>query len=292
VCDTLYSLSVTYLEGDLDKTPPLAESLRELRTAAGLSTYQLAERLGWAQTKVSRIERGTTTPIPSEVAAWAEATGADQATAAELTGRAVAAETRTRSWRAVHGKGLAARQREMARIRESMTGFREYANACVPGLLQTPPYAAHILELADVSGQGGVPEAVAQRMNNQAIIYDPSRTFEYVITEAALRYRAGPPEVMRAQGEKILSAMSLPNMTISVLPVGASPAVLVQSGFVIYRIPDNTLILVELLTTETQIRTVGDVRLYERAFDLLKESSVTGRKAERLIREAMVRSTP
>ena len=36
----------------------LLSILRGLRAGAGLTTYQLAERLGWSQSRVTRIENG------------------------------------------------------------------------------------------------------------------------------------------------------------------------------------------------------------------------------------------
>lgn len=53
-----------------------AAVLRGLRADAGLSTTQLAERLGWSQSKVSKTELGRTTPSPEDADAWARATDA------------------------------------------------------------------------------------------------------------------------------------------------------------------------------------------------------------------------
>jgi transcriptional regulator with XRE-family HTH domain len=265
----------------------LAATLRELRSRARLSTYELAERLGWSQSKVSKMERGATAADPADVAAWAQAVGADEGAAAELVTHAEIAANQMRSWRAVHGEGLAARQREVADINTTVTRHREFAPDVVPGLLQTPLYAARVLELADVSGRGGIPEAVSVRVNRQALLYDSSRSFEFILTEGALRYRAGSADVMRGQAEKIISVMPLPNVSVSVIPFTATPAALFVSGFVIYDIPDNPVVLVEILSRELQLRTDWDVHLYEQTFERLNASAVSGQAAEALIRSTM-----
>lgn len=264
----------------------LASALRNLRARAGFSTYELAMRLGWSQSKVSKMERGQTAADPDDVAAWARATSADADATAGLVAQATAAN-QMRSWRTVHGQGLASRQREIAEINAAMMRHREFAPAVVPGLLQTPLYAIRVLELADVSGRGKVPEAVAERMNRQAILYDPARSFEFVLTEGALRYRAGPREVMYGQAEKIISVMPLPNVTVAVIPFTTAPSTLFVSGFVIYDIPDSPVVLVEILSRELQLRTAWDLRLYQEAFARLLDSAVTGQAAETLIRDAM-----
>jgi transcriptional regulator with XRE-family HTH domain len=49
----------------------LADRLHDLRTQAGLSGKQLADLLGWQQSKVSRLENGRQTPTPTDLADWA-----------------------------------------------------------------------------------------------------------------------------------------------------------------------------------------------------------------------------
>ena len=146
------------------------------------------------------------------------------------------------------------------------------------------------MELADVSGRGGIAEAVSARVNRQTILYEPSRTFEFILTEGALGFRLGPRDLMHAQAEKIISVMSLPNVSVSVIPFSATPAALFVSGFVIYDIPDEPVVLVEILSRELQLRTSWDVHLYETTFDRLADSAVSGEAAAELIRAAMVES--
>lgn len=51
----------------------LAAALRGMRTDSALSTPQLAARLGWSQSKVSKTELGRSRPQPDDVDAWARA---------------------------------------------------------------------------------------------------------------------------------------------------------------------------------------------------------------------------
>jgi hypothetical protein len=127
-------------------------------------------------------------------------------------------------------------------------------------------------------------------MNRQAVLYSPGRSYEFVITEGALRYRAGAPDVMQGQAEKIISVMQLPHVSVSVIPFSATPAALFVSGFVIYDIPDEPVVLVEILSRELQLRAAWDLGLYEEAFTRLRESAVTGEPAQALIRTAMAES--
>jgi transcriptional regulator with XRE-family HTH domain len=265
----------------------LAAALRDLRTRAGFSTYQLAEVLGWSQTKVSKIERGQSPADPDDVALWATAVNAAKTQVTELVALASAVADQMHQWREVHGRGLAARQRELAVIHSAMTGYREFAPYAVPGFLQTEPYAARVLELADVALRGGIGDAVAERMARQAVLLNPSRSFRFVVTEAALHIGFGPEEVMRDQGAKILATMNLPNVSLAVLPIGGQAPALMPSGFVIYDLPGEPMVLVELLSREIQLRAAWDVQVHEDAFARLEAAAVTGDEAAALVRSAV-----
>lgn len=51
----------------------LGARLRELRTEAGLQGRELADRLGWQRSKVSRLENGKQTATAADLQAWAQA---------------------------------------------------------------------------------------------------------------------------------------------------------------------------------------------------------------------------
>ena len=75
----------------------------------------------------------------------------------------------------------------------------------VPGLLQTAEYTRHVLAITDIHGWGDHAAAVAARMERQQILYKSARRFEFLLTEAAVRLRLGPPHVM--QGRQPASAV-------------------------------------------------------------------------------------
>ena len=67
-----------------DRKLGLANQLRDLRSAAGLSGAALAGRCGWAQSKISRIETDKQTITDSDVIAWCRATDAAEPVLAAL----------------------------------------------------------------------------------------------------------------------------------------------------------------------------------------------------------------
>uniref|UniRef100_UPI0012FF3C47 helix-turn-helix domain-containing protein n=1 Tax=Streptomyces exfoliatus TaxID=1905 RepID=UPI0012FF3C47 len=49
----------------------LGARLRELRAEGGLTGRELAGRLAWGQSKVSKLENGKQTPAVADLTAWA-----------------------------------------------------------------------------------------------------------------------------------------------------------------------------------------------------------------------------
>jgi Domain of unknown function (DUF5753) len=252
-----------------------------------MSAAELGHGLGWTQTRVSRTENGARRVSVAEAVAWAEATSAPDDLRAEVTRLAEDAARDVRSWWNVHAGGLAGRQAEIAALEASATLVRNTQHM-VPGLLQTADYARHALELANVSGQRDLTSAVAARMRRQDVLYDLAKRFEYVLPESALRLRvADDPAMMRAQADRLLSLDTLPNISIAVLPF-AVPVPVYPSAFVIYEIPGEPLVVVEILTDEVVIGDDREVTAYRDAFARLQAAAVTGDAAHGLIRDAML----
>ena len=75
----------------------------------------------------------------------------------------------------------------------------------MPGLLQTPEYARYRLSesLEEIGAADDVDEAVGARMQRQQVLYRPGKRFNFVITEAVLRYRLCPPEALAGQLDRL-----------------------------------------------------------------------------------------
>lgn len=257
----------------------LLSILRGLRAGAGLTTYQLAERLGWSQSRVTRIENGGIQASADDADAWAEATGADEGTRADLASLAYSAWNEVRSWRVSHRGGLAARQREMGHLEHRATGIRQFQPEAVPGLLQSESYARRVLTFADVTGKGDIDSSTKARIKRQAILREPGRTFDFVLGEGALRWRPGPQEVMEEQIGHLLAAAALPSVSLSLIPFAREAVTAYQHAFTIYDIPDATTVLVEFHHGETFPSLPAEIELYERLFAMLKDSALHGDEA-------------
>jgi transcriptional regulator with XRE-family HTH domain len=123
----------------------LAGRLRELRVDAGLTAIELAAKLTWHRTKVSRVEHVNRSPSIADVRAWCRACGAD-AEADDLVAALHTIEDSYVQWRRLERTGLRRLQESHVPLLDRTRLMREYCSQVVPGLLQPPgtrPRSSH-----------------------------------------------------------------------------------------------------------------------------------------------------
>ncbi|MGI5151442.1 helix-turn-helix domain-containing protein [Plantactinospora sp. CA-294935] len=267
-----------------DDRARLAAQLRELREDAGLSTTRLAGLLGWSQSKVSKIENRRTKPSVADVRAWVAATDAPADVAAELVNIAESIQVAAIIWDSTLAGGRAEHQRTIARLLADATQMRVFQNSAVPGLLQTAEYARNVFALADVFGIGDTAKAAAARIERQAALYEAGRRYEFLISEAALRFSPVASDALAAQYDKILSVSTLSSVNVAILRTGARPSAVHAHPFVVYTMPDDTTFAtIETYTRELTLTDPEEITVYQRVYDNLLADAVTGDQARSLL---------
>jgi transcriptional regulator with XRE-family HTH domain len=264
----------------------LGARLRELRTEAGLDGRQLAAKLGCQPSKVSRLQNGKQTPTAADLTAWALACGQPE-TERELQGLRAGLELkqRHRSWRRQLAGGHRGRQEIAVRQTEATRTIRGLEVSRVPGLFQTPEYARVIFD-SNAEFRGITPTteaAVEARMRRQEALYDPAKTFRFLVCEAALYHRSCPADVMAEQLDRLYNLVGQRRIELGILPFGAQLRRTAPHAFWIY---DRRLVIVETISEELWLTGDDDIQLYERAWDWLAESAEYGSPARRLIGRA------
>lgn len=262
----------------------IAEQLVRLRDAARLSGKELADTLGWAPSKVSRIERGRQTPSSADVDAWARATNADPQAVQEILRVLDEVQAAQRSWRRRLRLGQGVTQAEYNDLVRESTLIRHFDTAGIPGPLQTGRYARHMLALIkQLHGlEDDLDEAVQQRMLRQQWLHDSTKRFEFLLAEPVLYWGVCPPDVMREQLDRLHTVIDLGNIRFGILPMGVPLSTAPQNPFVMY----DDLIKVETFGDETDHQGTRVADAYAKAMDLLWADAATGAAARRLIVKA------
>jgi len=265
--------------------PRLGAELQRLREAAGLTTRQLAERLGISQSKVTKIENARTIPSAEDVRAWASAAGASPGQAAQLLELAERAHTEAIMMRAARRAGLPHLQQQVAVWEQTAATVRVYQPTIIPGLLQTPDYA-RLVVTAMHRDRPDVDAAIAARVQRQAILYEQARRFEFVVTETALRWRYGPASVQLGQLDRLRTIAMLPNVLLGLLPLAAETPAWHSHGFTLFedRSDDgDPFVHVETLTAGLNVTEPADVAAYRQAFEHLRSLAISGEQAQELL---------
>ena len=265
----------------------LGARLRQLRTDAGLTGQQMADHLGWAQPKVSKIETGKQAITESEMVAWARAVSAPPKVEEELQAQFRRARAEYASWRKQFRAGPAAHQEEIRELEARADAIIEFQPAIVPGLIQTADYARETLSLESGPAKFGMTDIeplVAARMRRQQVIYDQSKKIQLIVTEATLRHRLASREVHLGQLDRILAVAGLPSIEFGVVPFQAELPLIPLNAFMMY---DRSIVIVESLTGEQVLRDFEEIRLYEQFFDAFSRVARRGTDAAILVRRAI-----
>lgn len=255
----------------------LGAELRALRTSAGLTSGEAARLVGWHQSKVSRIETGTSGVKPADVRLLLDAYGVTDSQLRELL-MALAgpddSDGRHHWWHAYRGV-LPPTYRDFISLESQAGAMRTLETTVVPGLLQTPEYARAVTRAA----VEGLPEdrldtLVEVRLARQDVLRaDPPLKLSAVLDEAVLRREVGGAGVMARQLERLVEAARLPQVHLQVLPFAAGAHIGVTGPFVILSFSstsDLDVVVLDHLTSSLYLERKEDLQAYTEAFNALQ----------------------
>ncbi|WCD88174.1 hypothetical protein KPP03845_104579 [Streptomyces xanthophaeus] len=265
----------------------LGVRLRELRESCPgnrLTGTALAARLGWTQSKVSKLETGRQTATAEDLRAWAAGVGQPES-AEELLSRLHGLESRIRSWRRQLAAGLRPVQDAHNEAQSGARVLRAWESSWIVGVLQTPDYARAVLSrFAELHRTPrDVEEAVRSRMRRQEGLYDPGKHYRILLWEAVLHSRICAPSVLAAQLDRLQGVIGLDTVELGIVPLDAALKIPPGPGFWVY---DDRQVVVETWHAELWLDDADSVATHLRVWETLREAAVFGPEAQRLISRA------
>lgn len=273
----------------------LGAELRRLRVAAGVTSGEAAELVGWHQSKVSRIETGRSGVKPADLTRLLDAYGVQdlglRALLAALSGAdapepdngapGAPGSGSRRGWWNAYRDLLPPAYRDFISLEAEAVRARTLEISVVPGLLQTQAYAREVTRAA----LGGrvprerVESLVEVRMARQSVLEAaPPLELDVVLDEAVLRREVGGPEVMEEQLRHLAAAGTQPFVRLQVLPFASGVHIGVTGPFVIFSFPpisDLDVVVLDHLTSSLYIERQDELRAYSAAFDTLRAHALS-----------------
>jgi len=237
-------------------------------------------------TRVSKIEHGIQAPSDRDIRDWCRACGADEQVP-DLIATARAVQSAYLEFRRQARAGM---KRVLGPhtlpLYERTSLFRIYEHNVVPGLFQTAAYCAAMLSFwfGFLDAPGDLDSAVQARMQRQRVIFQPSKRFEVVLEEQALRTWFGTAETQAGQLGRLLELMSVPTVSLGIIPMMTERTAVASAGFWIF---DNSMVALETPTASIEVTRPQEVELYSRMFKHLHESALYGAGARSLIIRAL-----
>jgi transcriptional regulator with XRE-family HTH domain len=195
----------------------LGLALSRATAAQGLNRTEMADRLGWSHSKISRIyngKRGATTEDIAAILASCGVTGPKRDELVDL-----ARHANHPGWWQEYGTGLPMEIRTLSDYEDAAIININFQNVMVPGLLQTVAYMRNYMQRTPLIPAKEIKERIEARLRRQQILdrHFPAK-FQFYIDEYALR-RTGPGhEIMSEQLHHLLRLSVRSHIEIYVVP--------------------------------------------------------------------------
>ncbi|WP_243708741.1 helix-turn-helix transcriptional regulator [Actinomadura sp. GC306] len=216
----------------------MGQQLRELRDSKGILLKEAAEYLQRDTATLSRYETGFYPIRRPDLLALLDLYGAsDPAHREKLL--SLSKDVWQKGWWDGYTDDVVASLIDYVWLESRATHIRSYAAIVVPGLLQSPAYAEHVI-------QADEPDATEEqlqrwhelRMTRQQVLNksDPPRVTA-ILDEAVLRRRVGTPSVTYDQLRHLVTLSTSPTVDIRVLPLAAGRLASVYGSFEVFQMP-------------------------------------------------------
>ncbi|KND31496.1 helix-turn-helix domain-containing protein [Streptomyces acidiscabies] len=234
--------------------------IKEHREKRKLSFRELAKRLGWDQSLLSRLESGATIGSPQV------AIGLDTfygTTPLILTLWELAA---------ADPEQYKAQYRPYMKYEAQAIALWHYGDGVLHGLLQTREYARELLMMGGYR-DAELEQQVESRMNRRAVLEgEGAPDFRAILSEAVLRNVLRDPQEWRRQLEYLLEVMEYPNVTLYVLPFGVGLHGLPDTAVTFLKLPDGRVVAnMENAVRSELIEDANGVAELQRRYDAIRD---------------------
>lgn len=212
----------------------LADRLRRAR--GEIKSKDLAARLRWPESKVSKLQRGNQLPTEDDLRAWAGKTGTDQIELDQWLAMLEEAQKAHQTFREQMRGGQAALQEKYNRLIKKAAALRFAEFVHIPRPLQVPEYTRAVLKRigGKYESDRDADAGTAVRQASSVYLYDLTKHWELIIGQAVLHYPWPSVAVWRMQLDRLLSAVDLPTVRLGIYPMNRVNARLPAYSFEIY----------------------------------------------------------
>lgn len=259
----------------------LGAELSALRAEKEFSVTEVASRLDWSKSTLSRLENGKRNITTEEVSALLALYG--------VTGDArdrlidMAKNHEEPGWWAVGLPGLPSESATLASYEAEASRMTSWEPMLVPGLLQTMAYTRAFM-LADGLPASQIELRLTARLRRQQVLCNPGVEYLALIGESALRANVGGPGVMAEQLTSLQRASE--QACVRVVPTNAQAHPGMVGGFFILEFPAaRPVVHVEMARSAVFLDEAPMTGPYAEALQRIDAAALTAGESQELIDE-------
>jgi hypothetical protein len=258
----------------------LTAELRRLRAESGLTRDDVASRLEWHPTKVTRIETGQWTRLnPRDVRDLLDIYRVSDPEQREALVQ-LARESRQKGWWHSYGDVLPSEYTHFIGLEAEAASVRTYQQVLVPGLLQAEEYARAVIRAfrPHDDAEGTDRRVAVRHQRQQRVTADRSLQLSAVLGEGVVHQLVGDRAVTAAQLRFLAEVNDLPNVMIQVLPYAAGAHGAMIGSFEILGFPepiDPDVVYLENMASALFMEEPEDISRYVQVFDYLRATALS-----------------
>jgi transcriptional regulator with XRE-family HTH domain len=273
----------------------LARELRDRREKAGLSQESVAQEMGWAESKLYRIENDKSRVLVRDVKRLIKlykVRGKEEDALLELAGLAGEPE-----WWHPYSGAIPEWFQLYVVLESSASELNGYESELAPGIMQTENYMRAIMRTApNHDDDEAIEGKITVRANRQArLTGDDPLSVWLVLNEAVIRRVVGGPQVMREQLEHLITLSELRNVTLQVLPFAIGEHAAMHGAFKLLKFPtpgDPHKVYLEEQVGGIYTQKDQEVDRYALMFDHLRARAHGPEQTRALLHEAALQLSP
>jgi transcriptional regulator with XRE-family HTH domain len=246
----------------------LGTQLRNLRESRGVSAHDAAKAIRASASKISRIELGKSAIREIDVLDLLTFYGVDPDEREQFL--TLAEQASRPGWWHRFSDIMPDWFKAYIGMEEAAKSIRVYEPLFIPGLLQTPQYAAAVLALGDIPVAEAERHAILRKERQRRFTEGQLKLWA-IVDESALRRRVGSTEILRDQLRYLISLSTRQSLTLQITRQGEG-GYAAPSGFSILRFGDPEMpdvVYVEHLTSALYFDKRADVDRYLLAMERL-----------------------
>ncbi|MEV6525100.1 helix-turn-helix transcriptional regulator [Longispora sp. NPDC051575] len=252
----------------------LARHLRLLREESDLTIKAVGRRVGWSDSKMSRIETGLTGITPWDAERLLDVY--------RVTGH-------KREW--MLGLIRGSRRDVLSayvHFEAESASVLGYESMLFPGILQLPEYTRALIRSAEpTASPERINMLITRRIARQALLTsDDGPSFHLVVDESVLHRPIGSEQTLKSQLRRLLDLAELPSVTLRVFPFDAADHPALEGAFTVLRFRDELdpgIVALEHRMTTFYLDDSADVETYIDVFRRLNELALDPQDTVKLV---------